>query len=102
MGYSNICLYNLESIQILCPKTLYLKNGRLKALSNTNAVIRDYVCSTELIEADINQPAQIEHVKLYNKEGAISVTFSPGESAELKFLLRCSETVRAVFIRIYY
>lgn len=83
--------HQLESVQTLCPKTLYFQNGQLMMLGDTSEAIKEYVSAVRRTDSLTGQSADIDNVMLCDEKGNPTVTFSPGDKAQLKFTVRCDE-----------
>jgi len=75
--------HNLESINILCPTTIFLQNGEIQSLGRTPDVIKEYVTSARKFDAKDYNEAVMNNVILVNTNNKSQVTFSPGEKAKI-------------------
>jgi lipopolysaccharide transport system ATP-binding protein len=83
--------HNLESVNILCPKTIFLQNGKIEQIGNTSDVIKEYVTTQRKIDENIHDGATITNVIVTNIKGEPRTTFYPGEKVRVLFELKSSK-----------
>lgn len=61
--------HNMSAVQVLCPKSILLKNGRLERVGQTSKIIQDYLNSkkTESIKFNLAEKPQITNIELNEK-----------------------------------
>jgi homopolymeric O-antigen transport system ATP-binding protein len=82
--------HNLQAVQMLCSRTLFLKEGRVAGIGPTSEVMREYLC-TPAETPGSKFPTWIGGISLYGGDGGVKTTFHPGEKAHLRFSVRPSE-----------
>jgi lipopolysaccharide transport system ATP-binding protein len=82
--------HNLESVNILCPKTIFLEGGQIKKIGDTSEVIKEYVTSARNFDETIQQEVTIHNVILVNAKNNSQMTFFPGEKATILFEIKSS------------
>jgi lipopolysaccharide transport system ATP-binding protein len=80
--------HNLESVNILCPKTILLENGQIEKIGDTSGVIKEYVGSARKFEEDAYQEANINNVILTNTHNKPQESFFPGEKARVQLEIK--------------
>jgi lipopolysaccharide transport system ATP-binding protein len=85
--------HNLESVNILCPETIFLQTGQIQKVGATSEVIREYVTSSRKIDASLQAGAIIDNVILLNASNESQVAFSPGQKARILFEVKTSSTL---------
>ena len=83
--------HNLQSVQTLCPQTLYLRGGQMVQLGATLDVIKEYVGAAKGMEPLPHTPVIIDQVVLCDERGAPAHSFGPGETAELRLTVKSRE-----------
>ena len=82
--------HNLQAVQMLCSRTLLLKVGKVAAMGPTAEVVNQYVCSPAETSPQ-EFPTWVGSISLCDATGAIKANYSPGDSAQLRFIVRPSE-----------
>jgi lipopolysaccharide transport system ATP-binding protein len=82
--------HNLQAVQMLCSRALLLKAGRAAAVGPTAEVISEYLC-TPGETPELKFPTWIGGISFCGGDGGIKASFSPGEKADLRFIVRPSE-----------
>jgi ABC-type polysaccharide/polyol phosphate transport system ATPase subunit len=82
--------HNLQAVQMLCNRAMLLKAGTVARIGPTAEVVNQYVCSPAETPAE-KFPTWLGSISLYNAAGGIKANFSPGDNAQLRFLVRPSE-----------
>jgi len=75
--------HNLESVNILCPETIYLESGQIRRIGNTPEVIKEYVTSVRRSDQNIQQEVTIDNVTLLNDQNKHQVAFFSNEKAKI-------------------
>ncbi len=83
--------HNLESVNTLCPKAIFLENGTIKKIGNTVDVIKEYVTSSRELEENSHQDHTITDVILLNKNDKPCVNFVPGEKAKIILKIKANK-----------
>ena len=89
--YENFVSHNLESVNILCPKTIFLQNGQIEKIGDTSGVIKEYVGSARKFEEDACQEVNINNVILTNTHNEPQESFFPGEKARVQLEIKSSK-----------
>jgi homopolymeric O-antigen transport system ATP-binding protein len=82
--------HNLQAVQMLCSRAIFLKAGKIAATGVTADVIDRYVRSPAETSRD-KYPTWIGGILLGSADGTMKSIFGPGERAELRFEVRPSE-----------
>jgi lipopolysaccharide transport system ATP-binding protein len=83
--------HNLESVNILCPKTIFLQNGQIEKIGETSRVIKEYVGSARKFEEDAYQEVNINNVTLTNTRNEPQDSFFPGEKARVQLEIKSNK-----------
>lgn len=83
--------HNLESVNLLCPNTAFLKKGELLRIGPTPEIIRDYIDSN--MDATIPQSGSdsIWGVNLQDEAGDICNAIKPQQKLNLRFKYKCEK-----------
>ena len=82
--------HNLQAVQMLCSRTMFLKRGSAACTGPTSQVINEYLCTPSELSAP-EFPTSISNVSLCCEDGAIRTNFRPGERAQVHLTVQPSE-----------
>jgi lipopolysaccharide transport system ATP-binding protein len=89
--------HNLQAVQMLCPRAMLMKAGRVAATGIATEVIGKYVRTPAETPAE-KFPTWIGEITLGVGDGNVRANFRPGEKAELRFVVRPSEPLEECLI----
>jgi len=82
--------HNLQAVQMLCGRTLFLMRGRIASLGPTSEALRQYLSTPSATSASAF-PTTIDQIVLCHEGGSPKVDFTPGEKAQLRLTIHPSE-----------
>jgi len=82
--------HNLQAVQMLCTRTLFLRTGRIARLGPTLEALNEYLCTPSASSA-AKFPTTIDEILLCNEEGQPKANFTPGEKAQLRLTIHPSK-----------
>ena len=85
--------HNLQAVQMLCSRAVLLKAGVAAGTGPTAEVIAQYVRTPGETAAQ-EFPTWIGDIVLCGADGCAKANFSPGEKAQLRFVVRPSEPLK--------
>jgi len=85
--------HNLTSIQLLCPKSVLMKNGSIELIDETNKVIDYYTLNKEM-NKDYDRKGSKKIV--FTDYGLINYKVDLSEDLDIWFKVRCNELVGKV------
>lgn len=85
--------HNLQAVQTLCGRTMFLKSGTAARIGPTSGVISEYLRAPSETSAK-NFPASISGILLCSEDGTPKTSFCPGERARLHLTVYPSEPLR--------
>jgi hypothetical protein len=96
--------HNLSAVEAICPRGLFLLDGRIEAIGKTSDVLRRYLDWVEtrqydrlVQEAEAAEPAgelKIDRVSFYDATGVERHAFHTGEDIEVRLVVRTDRPVR--------
>jgi lipopolysaccharide transport system ATP-binding protein len=78
--------HNLQAVQMLCTRTLFLKKGRIAKLSATTESLTEYLCRPSE-STDSKYPTVINEIILCDEGGQPKSSFQPGERGQLRLTI---------------
>ena len=81
--------HNLQAVQMLCNRSLFLKGGSVATIGLTAKVISEYLCTPSSGAGEF--PTMIREISLRGQDGLAKTEFSPGETTHLHLTIHPSE-----------
>jgi lipopolysaccharide transport system ATP-binding protein len=78
--------HNLQAVQMLCGRTLFLKRGQVAKLGLTSEALQEYIC-TPSASSGVTFPSSIDQILLCDEKGKPKANFNPGEKAQLRLTI---------------
>jgi len=85
--------HNLQAVQMLCNRVLYLKGGQIASLGTTSEVLSEYLSKASASSAS-RYDTLIDKVILADAEGHPRAEFAPGDNATLRLTIFPSEPIQ--------
>jgi lipopolysaccharide transport system ATP-binding protein len=93
--------HDMGAIQRLCEKTIWLDNGQIKEIGDTDSVVRSYISfSTQekplyVLENDLNKEVKVVKVSITNKDGQNSNVFDVNEEffIDIEYYVNQDDTI---------
>ncbi|HXH51320.1 MAG TPA: ABC transporter ATP-binding protein [Terriglobia bacterium] len=82
--------HNLQAVQMLCSRTMFLKSGTASRIGPTSEVITEYLRAPSG-KSSAEYPSTISDISLCGEDGTPKTNFSPSERAQLRFTIHPSE-----------
>lgn len=77
--------HNMDAIRNICQSAIWLDQGRIREIGNSNAVVTNYLSSLQEGEFTLDQgPVQIKEVFLRNESGEESSVFESGDDITIE------------------
>jgi len=86
--------HNFESVNILCPKTIFLQNGQIKNIGKTPEVIKEYVNSARSYDGNSHQEVTINNIILADNNNALNGSFIPGDKARISLEISTQRSLK--------
>jgi len=89
--------HNMGAIQTLCSKSIYLKNGTIQQVGQTDKIINYYLSNELKTEDELNLtfnpniPSCVTHMSLLNTENQKTKTYLSGESLKFAFEIETTD-----------
>ena len=82
--------HNLQAVQMLCHRTMFLKSGTAARIGPTTEVISEYLRAPSA-KSSAEYPSTISAVSLCGEDGTVKTNFDPGERTRLSLTVHPSE-----------
>ena len=95
--------HNLSVVENICPNTIWLDRGRVKALGKTNTVLKKYLKSVEkkankLKIEKLNKKVEFTKIKITGKDGGLKSKFEVNETINIQLNYKNNSNIkRAAF-----
>lgn len=99
--------HNLSAVEAICPRALFLLDGKVAAAGETRSVLHAYLDWVDTRQqerlgrvhaVETRQPLRIERVSFHDATGQARTAFRTGEDVEVRLVVRAPEPiVRPIF-----